>query len=120
MITTREFFEHDAEDIINNIESIYSVQREESNKYLFEPFPSKDELLDKYEAGLDSPYEDLSDIDNLSDEEQSTIITEQKARISNVYNKIQKERNHLWKQSANVILHIFFTNVIISNFARRF
>ena len=75
MITTREFFEHDAEDIINNIESIYSVQREESNKYLFEPFPSKDELLDKYEAGLDSPYEDLSDIDNLSDEEQSTIIT---------------------------------------------
>ena len=27
MITTREFFEHDAEDIINNIESIYSVQR---------------------------------------------------------------------------------------------
>ena len=52
MITTREFFEHDAEDIINNIESIYSVQREESNKYLFEPFPSKDELLDKYEAVL--------------------------------------------------------------------
>ena len=26
MITTREFFEHDAEDIINNIEGIYSVQ----------------------------------------------------------------------------------------------
>ena len=86
MITTREFFEHDAEDIINNIESIYSV-----------PFPSKDELLDKYEAGLDSPYEDLSDIDNLSDEEQSTIITEQKARISNVYNKIQKEREAFMK-----------------------
>ena len=73
------------------------IQCKEKNqiKYLFEPFPSKDELLDKYEAGLDSPYEDLSDIDNLSDEEQSTIITEQKARISNVYNKIQKERNHL-------------------------
>ncbi len=96
MITTREFFEHDAEDIINNIESIYSVQRE-NHKYLFEPFPSKDELLDKYEAGLDSPYEDLSDIDNLSDEEQSTIITEQKARISNVYNKIQKEREAFMK-----------------------
>ena len=97
MITTREFFEHDAEDIINIIESIYSVQREESNKYLFEPFPSKEELLDKYEACLDSPYEDLSDIDNLSDEEQSTIITEQKARISNVYNKIQKEREAFMK-----------------------
>ena len=71
--------------------------KEKANKYLFEPFPSKDELLDKYEAGLDSPYEDLSDIDNLSDEEQSTIITEQKARVSNVYNKIQKEREAFMK-----------------------
>ena len=97
MITTREFFEHDAEDIINNLESIYSVQREESNKYLFEPFPSKEELLDKYEAGLDATYEDLSDIDNLSDEEQSAMITEYKKRISNVYNKIQKERETFMK-----------------------
>ena len=105
IITTREFFEHDAEDIINNIESIYSVQREESNKYLFEPFPSKDELLDKYEAGLDSPYEDLSDIDNLSDEEQSTIIKEQKARISNVYNKIQKEREAFMKTVGSGLFH---------------
>lgn len=40
--------------------------------------PNKEELLDKYEAGLDAPYEDLSDIDNLSDEEQSAMITEQK------------------------------------------
>ena len=60
MITTREFFFFFSEDIINNLESIYSVQRKESNKYLFEPFPSKEELLDKYEAGLDAPYEDLS------------------------------------------------------------
>lgn len=52
MITTREFFEHDAEDIINNLESIYSVQRKESNKYLFEPFPSKEELLDKMKLVL--------------------------------------------------------------------
>ena len=35
MITTREFFEHDAEDIINNIESIYSVQRKKQiNSFL--------------------------------------------------------------------------------------
>lgn len=54
--------------------------------------PNKEELLDKYEAGLDAPYEDLSDIDNLSDEEQSAMITEHKKRISNVYNKIQKGR----------------------------
>ena len=49
------------------------------------------------EAGLDAPYEDLSDIDNLSDEEQSAMITEHKKRISNVYNKIQKEREAFMK-----------------------
>ena len=38
MITTREFFEHDAEDIINNIESIYSVQREELNEAGYNKF----------------------------------------------------------------------------------
>ena len=27
MITTREFFEHDAKDIINNLESIYENSR---------------------------------------------------------------------------------------------
>ena len=36
-------------------------------------------------------------LNDLSDEEQSTIITEQKARISNVYNKIQKEREAFMK-----------------------
>ena len=97
MITTREFFEHDAEDIINNIESIYSVQRKKQINIFLSHFQVKMSFLDKYEAGLDSPYEDLSDIDNLSDEEQSTIITEQKARISNVYNKIQKEREAFMK-----------------------
>ena len=78
--------------LLITLKAFIQCKEKNQNKYLFELFPSKDELLDKYEAGLDSPYEDLSDIDNLSDEEQSTIITEQKARISNVYNKIQKER----------------------------
>ena len=59
--------------------------------------PHKNIHLDKYEAGLDAPYEDLSDIDNLSDEEQSAMITEYKKRISNVYNKIQKERETFMK-----------------------
>ncbi len=83
--------------LLITLKAFIQCKEKKANKYLFEPFPSKDELLDKYEAGLDSPYEDLSDIDNLSDEEQSTIITEQKARISNVYNKIQKEREAFMK-----------------------
>ena len=33
MITTREFFEHDAEDIINNIEK-YSLQGTTQGRYL--------------------------------------------------------------------------------------
>ena len=97
MITTREFFEHDAEDIINNIESIYSVQRKKQINIFLSHFQVKMSFQINTKLGLDSPYEDLSDIDNLSDEEQSTIITEQKARISNVYNKIQKEREAFMK-----------------------
>ena len=46
-------------------------------------------------SGLDDPYDELSDYDNISSEEEQQMIQEQKARISNVYNKIQKERNHL-------------------------
>ena len=41
MITTREFFEHDAEDIINNIESIYSVQRKKQIKIFLSHFQVK-------------------------------------------------------------------------------
>ena len=41
MITTREFFEHDAEDIINNIESIYSVQRKKQINIFFSHFQVK-------------------------------------------------------------------------------
>ena len=41
MITTREFFEHDAEDIINNIESIYSVQRKKQINIFLSHFQVK-------------------------------------------------------------------------------
>ena len=41
MITTREFFEHDAEDIINNIESIYSVQRKKQINIFLSQFQVK-------------------------------------------------------------------------------
>ena len=41
MITTREFFEHDAEDITNNIESIYSVQRKKQINIFLSHFQVK-------------------------------------------------------------------------------
>lgn len=61
------------------------------------PFPDKEEFLDRYESGLDDPYDELSDYDNISSEEEQQMIQEQKARISNVYNKIQKEREAFMK-----------------------
>ena len=97
MITTREFFTSDADNIIQDLETYWTVQRDGNNKYINVPFPDKDEFLDRYESGLDDPYDELSDYDNISSEEEQQMIQEQKARISNVYNKIQKEREAFMK-----------------------
>ena len=92
MITTREFFTSDADNIIQDLETYWTVQRDGNNKYINVPFPDKEEFLDRYESGLDDPYDELSDYDNISSEEEQQMIQAQKARISNVYNKIQKEK----------------------------
>ena len=97
MITTREFFTSDADNIIQDLETYWTVQRDGNNKYINVPFPDKEEFLDRYESGLDDPYDELSDYDNISSEEAQQMIQEQKARISNVYNKIQKERETFMK-----------------------
>ena len=97
MITTREFFTSDADNIIQDLETYWTVQRDGNNKYINVPFPDKEEFLDRYESGLDDPYDELSDYDNISSEEEQQMIQEQKARISNVYNKIQKERETFMK-----------------------
>ena len=97
MITIREFFTSDADNIIQDLETYWTVQRDGNNKYINVPFPDKEEFLDRYERGLDDPYDELSDYDNISSEEEQQMIQEQKARISNVYNKIQKEREAFMK-----------------------
>lgn len=97
MITTREFFTSDADNIIQDLETYWTVQSDGNNKYINVPFPDKEEFLDRYESGLDDPYDELSDYDNISSEEEQQMIQEQKARISNVYNKIQKEREAFMK-----------------------
>ena len=97
MITTREFFTSDADNIIQDLETYWTVQRDGNNKYINVSFPDKEEFLDRYERGLDDPYDELSDYDNISSEEEQQMIQEQKARISNVYNKIQKEREAFMK-----------------------
>ena len=93
MITTREFFEIDADNIILDLETFWTVQRDGSNKYINVPFPSKEDFLDRYETGLDDTFDDLSDYDNISEAEEQQMIQEQKDRISKVYDMVQEIRD---------------------------
>lgn len=93
MITTREFFESDADNIIQDLKTYWTVQRDGTHKYINIPFPDKEEFLDRYESGLDDPYDELSDYDNISSEEEQQMIQEQKNRISATYDRVKNIRN---------------------------
>ena len=97
MITTREFFEYVADNIILDLETIWSIQREGNKKYINVPFPSKEDFLERYEAGLDDPYDELSDIDSISTEEEQQMIQEQKDRISKTYDIVKDIRDKFEK-----------------------
>lgn len=92
-MTTKEFFLTEADDIIFELETFWTVQRDGKDKYINVPFPSKKEFLDKYETGLDDPWEELSDVDILSANEQNKMIAEQKQRISATYDTIKLIRD---------------------------
>ena len=97
MITTREFFENDADNIILDLETFWSIQREGNKKYINVPFPSIEDFLERYEAGLDDPYDELSDIDSISTEEEQQMIQEQKDRISKTYDIVKDIRDKFEK-----------------------
>ena len=93
MITTMEFFETDADNIILDLETIWTVQRDKNGKkYISIPFPDKEEILERYINGLDDPFDELSDYDNLSEAEEQQMIEEQVQRISEVYDRVLKSR----------------------------
>ena len=100
MITTREFFENDADNIIMDLETFWTVQRDGTNKYINVPFPSKEDFLDRYETGLDDPYDELSDIDSISTEEEQQMIQEQKDRISKTYDIVKDIRDKFEKSKS--------------------
>lgn len=60
MITTREFLNMMLKTLLITLKAFIQYKEKNQINIFFEPFPSKEELLDKYEAGLDAPYEDLS------------------------------------------------------------
>ena len=97
MITTREFFENDADNIIMDLETYWTIQRDGTNKYINVPFPTKEDFLDRYETGLDDPYDELSDIDSISTEEEQQMIQEQKDRISKTYDIVKDIRDKFEK-----------------------
>ena len=97
MITIREFFTSDADNIIQDLETYWTVQRDGNNKYINVPFPDKEEFLDRYERGLDDPYDELSDYDNISSEEEQQMIQEQKDRISKTYDIVKDIRDKFEK-----------------------
>ena len=98
MITTREFFETDADNIILDLETYWTIQRDKNGeKYINVPFPDKEEILERYINGLDDPFDELSDYDDLSDEEIKQLMDEQVQRISEVYDSVLKIRTEFEK-----------------------
>ena len=98
MITTREFFEMDADNIIMDLETIWTIQRDRNGeRYIDEPFPSKEKIIERYVNGLDDPFDYLSVYDELSDEEIKQMIDEQVQIISEVYDSVLKLRTEFEK-----------------------
>ena len=101
-MTTKEFFESEANNIIEELESFYNIQRGNKEKYLNSPFPDKEEFLERFENGIDDIYEEL-ETDYISIEEEEKMIEKQKERILETYNRISEIRNK-FKEKYN--LHI--------------
>lgn len=82
-----------------DLETFWTVQRDGINKYINVPFPTKEDFFERYEAGLDDPYDELSDIDLISIEEQQQLIHEQKDRISKSYDIVKDIRDKFEERS---------------------
>lgn len=48
--------------------------------------------LDQYDSSIDNPYDDISDIEDLS-EEQEPIIVEERERAASEYDRIKRVRD---------------------------
>lgn len=98
MITIEEFYKNDADNIILDLETYWTVQRDGLDKYIRVPFPILEELLESYENGLKDPYDDLADEDDMTGEEKLRMIVEQKERITKAYYVVQDIRNKFEEQ----------------------
>lgn len=93
-MTTKVFIESEFEQIREKIEGYYGIQRDDDkNWYVNSPLPSLEELLDEFEAAIDSPTEFLEE--NLSEEDEQKLIDELENNISEIYMNTLKIRKSM-------------------------
>ncbi len=93
---TQDFFEKEADNIIEDLCSFWSVQKDENGKkYLNCPFKSKEEFLDDYESATYDLIEELEDYEQISEKKEREMLEEQRERISTVYDSVLRERKEM-------------------------
>lgn len=90
---TKEFYDIEKNNIIIDLENYWTIQRDsKTNEYYINiPFPTKEEIIDRFQAGIESPYEDLEDYESDIDKWNLYEI-ECIKEIENVYNRIEQTR----------------------------
>lgn len=93
-ITLKELYENDANNIIQDLWDIYSVRIDnKGQKYIVSPLPSKEDFFDRFENGIQDPWDDVIDEYDISQEDSEKMMEEFKREISDSYEKVLKSRN---------------------------
>ena len=60
---TKEFYDIEKENIETDLYNYWGIQTDSrtKKKFLSVPFPTKEEFIDRFITGINSPYEDLED-----------------------------------------------------------
>lgn len=90
MITLKEFCESEVNDMIDELNDFYGIQMNGTRKYLNMPFPTKEEIMDSFDDGLDSPYDE---IEETSSDEEKQIISEARECVAAEYDRIKEIRD---------------------------
>ena len=92
MVSTKEFYEEDAYNLMRDLE-IYRPQHEKNGRsYIISGFPSKEEVMESYEAGLDDPWDDISDEDDITEEMKQKLVSKYKEEIGIAYDDVARVR----------------------------
>ena len=96
---TKEFYDIEKDNIISDLENYWTIQRDSKTNeyYISTPMPTKEDIIDRFLAGIESPYEDLEDYESNIDQwkhyEEECI-----KEIEKVYDRIEQTREEFKKQ----------------------